>query len=370
MALLLLLFSCSLVYNGTAYLLHSTNTFQRHASTATSLNLKRRASAKSHLKMDLEETSSSRRVDKKLLSRFEVPLVRHGRQGQTANRQKLSVPRSYHHDSVQEAATRHRMPWKTSIDATYSDDLFYMPFWEWQLSFMKESLTNLRGIPVTSSKGQDMSYVENPHKKMRLHTALFTCDEYKTIRMTVMDAGKRTQVFTSLWYPNPAFNLPVLGTDLLQFNQKKHLCVVDYQPIQSSEDEHDQAYEHLLQPIRSQYPSLQGKMTQRFYDENRFFSNQMLLGRHENLHGARDMVYQDLFPAWKQYVQTHVDLVQSTQPNVSQIPHVLERHAAYDDYSAARDPAHCLLANCFGQDWADDYVYDILFPFSKRTETG
>jgi hypothetical protein len=61
-----------------------------------------------------------------------------------------------------------------------------------------------------------------------------------------------------------------LGVDLLQFNhQKRHLTVVDFQPIHnsSSEDDDDDdvvKYEHLLEPIRRNYPSLQHFMSKRF----------------------------------------------------------------------------------------------------------
>ena len=289
----------------------------------------------------------------------------------------LDVPRPG--PTIDEAVAAHGMPWTTSIDPTYkekrihkniddkSSSLFYMSFWEWQLDFMKKHLTNLRVVPCTNKQGDDMSYVENEKKGMRLHTIQFSSDEYKLIRMTVLDAGPRTQVFTSLWYPDPKYNLPVLGVDLLQFQQNKHLCIVDFQPIQETENDHDQEYEHLLEPIRSQYPSLQGKMTQRFYDEDAFFSKQMLLGR-ADANNALDVVFQELLPAYQAYVKTHVDLVQSSQPQDARVPEILKRHAAYDNYSSKRDPAHGLLASAFGQEFADDYVYDVLFPLSQKSE--
>jgi 15,16-dihydrobiliverdin:ferredoxin oxidoreductase len=135
-----------------------------------------------------------------------------------------------------------------------------------------------------------------------------------------------------------------------------------------------------LQPIRDLYPSLQGKMTDRFYhSDDAYFSNQMLLGRHSSLssddvypYTAQSMVYKDLFPAFTQYVATHVDMVQQhlDQGRVEAAETIAACHEAYDTYSAARDPAHGLLAKCFGQTWADEYVYDILFPSAQRPQAG
>jgi 15,16-dihydrobiliverdin:ferredoxin oxidoreductase len=284
----------------------------------------------------------------------------------------LSIPRHIQHSEIDQAIAANGMPWQSSIDPHYrsladdSNKPFYLPFWEWQMDYMKKHLTNLQVLPVESKQGQDLSYRNNG--KVRLHTFQCSSDEYKCIRMTVMDGGARTQVFTSLWYPQPHFHLPVLGIDLLQFGQSKHLCIVDFQPIHENSSQ-DQPFEHLLQPIRDQYPSLHGKMTRRFYDEDAFFSKQMLLGRSDRA-GANDLVYKNLFPAYQAYVNTHVQMVQSATPRPSTVADVLQRHAAYDNYSAARDPAHAMLAATFGNDFADDYVYDILFPLADRGVSG
>jgi hypothetical protein len=247
---LLLLVSLSLLLvNGSAWT-GSVETFRQNAGSSGSRTTRGSGSTAGHsLSMDLEAPSVG---ETKFLRRHKISLLNFNKMKGLASRREISVPRKQlHHPSVQQAEHSHGMPWKTSIDPTYTEDgLFYMPFWEWQMSFMKENLTNLRAISVTSEDGKDMSYAENADKKIRIHTIKFQSDEYKCIRMTVYDAGNATQVFTSLWYPDPAYNLPVLGIDLLQFNKMKHLCIIDFQPIQTTEMKHDQPYEHLLKPIR------------------------------------------------------------------------------------------------------------------------
>jgi hypothetical protein len=247
------------------------------------------------------------------------------------------------------------MPWRTSIDPTQTK-LLYMPFWEWQLDFMKKHLTNLRPKPVTNLNGtMDFSLKENSDKQARVVNLCFESDEYRKIRMTYYDAGHKTQVFNSLWYPRT--NLPVLGIDLLQFHGKKHLAVVDFQPLHQEEHHHD-PYHHLIKPIQAQYPSLQGKMSARFYDETKFFSQHMLFARFDKL----KVVSEELMPAFQQYVQTHVcDLVKTTPPS----PTPWERHAAYDAYSAERDPATAMFEKMFGNEWSDAYVHEFLFSMSR-----
>lgn len=271
--------------------------------------------------------------------------------------------------TVEEAAAAHGMPWKKSIDATLPEDaLIYMPFWEWQLSFMKENLTNLRAIPCTV-ESNDFSYEENTKKNARIVSSCFASDEYRKIRLTYYDAGDNCQVFNSVWYPNPKYNLPILGIDLLSFNRKKYLAIVDFQPIHTNEEDHSLPFEDRLEPIKEKYESLKGRMSSKFYDETQFFSQQMLFARFEN----EAVIYDDLFPAFCDYVQTHVDMVRDTPLPVdvsSEMQFVLERQQAYDTYSAERDPATGLFASMFGKEWADGFVYDFLFSLAEKKAGG
>jgi len=268
--------------------------------------------------------------------------------------------------TVEEVEHSYGMPWNSSIDASLGEDaLIYMPFWEWQIQFMKENLTNLRTLSTCSEKKDgpvEFSYNNNEKKGARIVSACFASDEYRKIRMTYYDAGDKTQVFNTVWYPNPKYNLPVLGVDLLSFNRKKYLAIVDFQPIHEEEEDHAIEFENLLEPIKEKYESLKGRMSSKFYDETQFFSQQMLFSRFED----EEIVARDLFPAYQQYVQTHLNLVHEIEPVPEEMPYILECQRAYDTYSAERDPATGLFASMFGKEWADGFVYDFLFSLSVK----
>jgi 15,16-dihydrobiliverdin:ferredoxin oxidoreductase len=266
--------------------------------------------------------------------------------------------------SLRDAEKVHGLPWKSSIDPNVEDDeLLYMPFWEWQMKFMEDNLTDLQVAPCHNGK-TDFSYNVNTKKKARIGNLCASSKEYRKIRMTYYDAGDNTQVFNSVWYPDPAYNLPVLGIDLLAFNRKKYLAIVDFQPLHQDEEDHSQTYEHLLQPIKDKYDSLKGRMSSKFYDETQFFSQQMLFARFED----ESVVENDLFPAFKSYVQTHLDLVRSTEAKPEDMKMVLELQKEYDTYSAERDPATGLFAAMYGAEWADEFVYDFLFSMSEKRD--
>lgn len=267
--------------------------------------------------------------------------------------------------SLRQAEAVHGMPWKESIDKNAQDDeLLYMPFWNWQMAFMEEHLTDLKVTPCHNGK-TDFSYNVNTKKKARIVNLCASSKEYRKIRMTYYDAGDNTQVFNAVWYPDPEYNLPILGIDLLAFNRKKYLAIVDFQPLHQNEDDHAATFEHILQPIKDRYETLKGRMSSKFYDETQFFSQQMLFARFDD----ENIVQEDLFPAFKSYVQTHLDLVRSTEANPEDMEHVLERQKEYDNYSAERDPATGLFTAMYGAEWAGDFVHDFLFSMSDRKES-
>lgn len=263
---------------------------------------------------------------------------------------------------VDEEQARHGMPWKTSIDPAYKDDeLLYMKFWEWQVQFMKDNLTNLK-VEDCSNGSTNFAYRDNAQKKARIVSMCLSSDEYRKIRLTYYDAGDGAQVFNAVFYPDARYNLPVLGVDVLAFNRKKYLAIVDFQPLHHDEALHASTYEHLLKPIKDRYDSLKGQMSSKFYDETQFFSKQMLFSRFED----ERIIEDELFPAFQKYVQTHLQLVRDTPADPDGAQRVMERQEAYDKYSAERDPATGLFSAMFGTEWAQDFVHDFLFSLSRR----
>jgi 15,16-dihydrobiliverdin:ferredoxin oxidoreductase len=258
------------------------------------------------------------------------------------------------------------MPWKESIDPAYKgDELLYMKFWEWQVRFMEENLTDLRVLDCRHG-GTDFSYRENPDKRARIASLCLSSSEYRKIRLTYYDAGDGAQVFNAVLYPDPKYNLPVLGVDVLAFNRKKYLAIVDFQPLHDAEAGHALPYEHRLEPIKDKYDSLKGRMSSKFYDETKFFSQQMLFSRFED----ESVVDRELFPAFTEYVREHLRLVRGADPDAAGAAAVLERQRAYDEYSAERDPATGLFASVFGADWAQGFVHGFLFSLSSKGSKG
>ena len=99
-----------------------------------------------------------------------------------------------------------------------------------------------------------------------------------------------------------------------------------------------------------------------FYDETQFFSSELLFARFED----KSLVDTHLFPAFKRYLTTHLDLLSSSPAlGAAEEANVLDYQRDYDVYSAERDPATGMFAGMFGKEWAEEFVHGHLFSLSR-----
>ncbi|KAJ8904717.1 hypothetical protein NDN08_001235 [Rhodosorus marinus] len=253
-----------------------------------------------------------------------------------------------------------KLPWEKSI-AGDDVEMLFMPFIELQNKVMFDTQKNLKDLPFES----ELSFQSSSKKKAKIESWNFQSDTFRKIRLTYIDAGIPAQVFNSVWYPDPKYDLPLLGVDFLSFGKKKILCVLDFQPLKQ-EKYYLEKYCEILDPVKSKYPSLAGQMTARFYDENQFFSKQLAFGRFDN----PQPVMEELFPAFEEYLNTYVKMFKDAPvtEDPKEIAANLELQKEYDIYSAERDPAVGLFSTYFGGDWAVKFTHDFLFELSETPD--
>lgn len=279
----------------------------------------------------------------------------------------LSLGRSLAPSTIRAAAplstpqSTSRPPWTSTI-ASDGAALHYMDFYRHQEEILVGKL-GATPLPLKDS----LSGAVNHGKEARIASACYETDVFRKVRMTYFDAGNKVQVFNSLWYPRLEYDAPVLGVDLLCFGKKKILAVIDCQPLVDRENsEYHAEFSQPFLRVKEQFPSLCGKMSNRFYDENQFFSDGMLFGRFEDT----SPIASEVLPAFQEYLQVYVDLVKDVPRDTTDkaTARVLAQQAAYDQYSAERDPAHALFVSYFGEEWADEYMSDFLFELSTPPE--
>jgi len=298
----------------------------------------------------------------------------------------LDDPNLTNMEKIEIAEKAHSMPWKNPLpsctDNNDDDDdteMFYMPFWEWGVQYLKENLTNVKVVECTSkgsrSFGNDhdldthttsasntvLDYQEN--EDSRIVSLCFTSNEYRKIRFTYYENSKRQQQsFSSVWYPDYTYNLPILGLNLLSNQQRQtNLAMMDFQPLHSNIDrDHVVPYSHIQKAILQNHPDYT------FVSDRiptlQVFSDHIMCKKFDTY----DVVSSHIFPAYCDFVKEHVSLVKSSPQTHELQQHIQERHAKYDTYSAVRDPCTGLLTSSFGKEWADEFVFGFLYSMAER----
>lgn len=231
----------------------------------------------------------------------------------------------------------------------------YWPMLEHLFATMEARLPGLRDLEM--GEGLGLAQSAKPQPASRMESWSFQSDHFCKIRATYLDAGPQAQVLNSLWYPQPQYNLPVLGLDLLSFGPKK-LCVIDMQPLPASRNAHHELVRP-LESVRAKYPLFLGEKSDKIYSDDLFFSPVMLFGRFKDVHEVETT----LFPAMIEYLDYYVGLVERCEPNFdpAAMAAVKDGHRQYDQYNSERDPAIGLFKSYYGNDFAQRYVYDFLF---------
>jgi len=272
----------------------------------------------------------------------------------------------------EEPSPRKSSSWSHSIQDD-SIPCTYHPVWEWQTEYFQQHLTNFREVPLLDPSLAD---VTDEKARTRVRTKWYSSNEYRLIRMTYMDGGAMSQSFTTVCYPR-SLTMPIMGHGLLQIGDRR-ITISDFQPLLQNDDDsqHAELAKKYLKPIQEEYPSLQEKMSERFFEQgsDTYWSDYTLLGRFSASDDKDGTMWKDLWPAYQACVQTHVQLIQEQQQAVSNVQddddcihntrRLLEEHASYDAHVSSGDPAMKILTRIFGEEMATKIVYETLFPLA------
>ena len=253
------------------------------------------------------------------------------------------------------------LPWTESIQP--SKELSYMPMLETHLSAILSPDLKMTKVAIADK----FTFQSSSIKPARISSLSFKNSIFRNIRLTYFDAGDNVQVFNCLWSPDYMFDFPMLGIDLISLGKGRVLSVIDAQPLYPT-TAYATKYASAFADIRNNFPSLQGTLSGKIYDDTSFFSKNMLFGRFTD----ESKLLSDVLPAMKQYLSAYLAIAKTAIPstNSTEIEENFARQKQYDIYSAEKDPAVGLFDAYFGKEWSSDFVHDYLFPLSKRGDSS
>ncbi|MEM9245689.1 MAG: 15,16-dihydrobiliverdin:ferredoxin oxidoreductase, partial [Cyanobacteria bacterium P01_F01_bin.153] len=189
-------------------------------------------------------------------------------------------------------------------------------------------LFDLQTVPLPDGLERQVS--ERGKNPATIQSWSYSCPQLRKIRYTYIDGGTTIQVFNSVIYPSHHYDIPLLGIDLLSFNRRKNLVVVDFQPLFQDADYQNK----YIEPMREMYESfddLAQNLGMKFYDANRYFSKYLIFAKAE-----ADLVPTRVMEAFKVYVAKYFEMLDKATPltDSSDIQRIVQAQKDYDQYSA------------------------------------
>ena len=195
----------------------------------------------------------------------------------------------------------------------------------------------------------------------KVNSWLWDVPEFRRWRVTRLDAGDRLQVLNSVAYPHYHSDLPIMGIDLLWFEQKQKLvAILDFQPLVQDQEYFDK-YFHGLKRIKERFTEFNSDMKSNIYDPSKYFSPWALFCKGGNLEAEN--ILPKVFSSFLECYWSNLELSKVNENKIKS-EEVRLLHIDYDKYSYEKDPAHGLFSGFFGKEWSEKYMKEFLFPLS------
>lgn len=198
----------------------------------------------------------------------------------------------------------------------------------------------------------------------------------RRLRSLLVRDGPRLQAFNAVLYPSYSLGLlPVLGVDVLSFNQHQRLLFgVDWAPMLPGVEYAEAHVSPYLGEFRQRHHALLLEPSGKFYgDAPEFFSPQIFFSRPQTPEAFQPG--SELWMVFEEYCTRYCDVLEAAAsaaaaaaafgPRLSAdttAELAKERQCAYDVWHAERDPALPIFRKLFGGDWTEEFVREVLFP--------
>lgn len=192
----------------------------------------------------------------------------------------------------------------------------------------------------------------------------YSAPKFRQIRSALVTTTGPTQVLNFVMYPDPSYDLPIFGVDLVSL-PGGHIICIDFQPA-APISEHPQLLKHYdeVKHISKKWSELLpsgGDLPKGVAD---YFSPHVIWSRAKDSQIV-DTVGKD---ALLEYLKCYLNAAEAaTKVGDSSFLQVLEAgHISYSRYRRINDPGRGMLGYLFGVEWTEDLIENVLFDLEKK----
>ena len=223
--------------------------------------------------------------------------------------------------------------------------------------------TNLQLAPYTIPR--DLGYIEGclEDEKVVIENCCYQTPQFRKLHMELAQIGNGLDILHCVMFPNPDYNLPIFGTDLVgRRGGGISAAIVDLSPVSADRSLPEAYYRDL-----EKFPPLAFSQPRDLPAWGDIFSDYCLFVR------PTDAAEETLFlQRVRDFLSLHCQMATSTQPLTSakEILNVVAGQRNYCTKQQQNDKTRRILEKSFGTEWTERYMTTMLFDMNMELQAS
>ncbi len=218
---------------------------------------------------------------------------------------------------------------------------------------IKNKITSLTDVePLNIDTKSKRIYANLNKEELFISNEFYQAKGFRKIHLEVAKLGKKFEILHCVFFPDPCFELPIFGADLVVNSNNISAAIVDLSPVG----------EHLPDYLVSQMRSLQ---IPKFNEPGKLPNWGCIFSPYVCFIRPVDLFEEKLFlKLIDQYLSLLLSLlvrVKEDEINSSNTMNRLNYQKRYCSNQKLNDKTRAILTKFFGSSWADEYINKILF---------
>jgi phycocyanobilin:ferredoxin oxidoreductase len=200
---------------------------------------------------------------------------------------------------------------------------------------------------------EDLGYIEGRLEGERLviENACYQAPQFRKLHLELAQVGTGLDILHCVMFPDPTYDLPIFGTDIVASRRQVSAAIADLSPIAS-----DHRLTNLYQKKLMALPKPNFSQPRDLPDWGDIFSEFCLFVRPQG--EAEEQQFIDRVGL---FLQVHCEGAIATQPTPADRNKILAGQQRYCEQQRQNDKTRRILEKAFGSEWSDRYMTTVLF---------
>ena len=206
--------------------------------------------------------------------------------------------------------------------------------------------------PIKTNKEFTNIVCKEVDKELYIENEFHKAKRFRKLHVEVAEFSNNLKILHCVFFPDPFFNIPIFGLDLVKTKNVVSAAIVDLSPVSKSKSSIDQILEDVKKDgftMKREIPNWGD-----IFSKNVFFAS--LMNQDEQNH---------FYKIVDQYLTILVDLNKDLKPdlNVDSVDERIYFQKNYCKQQMKNEKTSLVLLKYFDKPWVERYIKEILFDF-------